>query len=112
MLSTFQKEVPKHGLLLKLEDWEIEIVKENDTINEAKKTYGELMWYDIDNNENFTASCDIKVDFCCMKKDKGYWCVYVMKENSTPDDTAPKTIILGSLGFWCYICTHRLLIIL
>ena len=66
-----------------LEDWEKDILLDNDPVHEAKflKKYGGVVWYDIDENENFTASSE-KMHFSRMKKEKGY-CVYGMKENFT-----------------------------
>lgn len=70
-----------------LEDWEEEILVENDPVNEAKflNKYGGMVWYDPDSESTFTASCDQMFFNRKRGQDKGY-CVFGVMETFDKDD--------------------------
>ena len=73
-------ENPKKIFRAWMEDWEDDIIKVNDPVNQARflEKYGGIVWHDPDNNVNFTANTE-KMYFNRGRKDKGY-CVYGLRE--------------------------------
>lgn len=68
-----------------MEDWEVEVIKKQDPLNEAKllQKYGGLVWYDPDTKNVFTASTE-EMQF---SKVRGYprgYCVFGLTEDYDP----------------------------
>jgi hypothetical protein len=89
---------PKRTFKGWLEDWELEIVKKNDVINEAKllRKYGGLRWHDVDDDKMFVADSEEMI-FHGGRSGCG-WCVKGIREGDGETEPWPIGVVVVEIS--------------